>query len=86
MYRLSGTGSTGATIRIYIESYESDPKLYPVEGGIDLSSCRLCECVGDSRYCKNLFREANRDILDFVQQVYLSQLVCRSCEIKVKTQ
>ena len=59
-------------------------KLYLVEGGIDLSSCRLCESIGDSRYCKNLFREANRDILDFVQQVYLSQLVCRSCERKVK--
>ena len=58
--------------------------LYPVEGGIDLSSCRLCGSIGDSRYCKNLFREANRDMLDFVQQVYLSQLVCRSCERKVK--
>ena len=68
-------------------------KLYPVEGGIDLSSCRVFEYIGDSRYCKNLFREANRDILDFVQQVYgdvlprdkiLPQLVCRSCEKKVK--
>ena len=68
-------------------------KLYPVEGGIDLSSCRLFESIGDSRYCKNLFREANRDVLDFVQQVHgdvlprdktLPQLVCRSCERKVK--
>ena len=42
---------------------------------------------------QNLFREANRDILDFVQQVHgdvlprdktLPQLVCRSCERKVK--
>lgn len=24
IYRLSGTGSTGATIRVYIESYKSD--------------------------------------------------------------
>ena len=45
-------------------------KFYPVEGGIDLSSCRLCGSIGDSRYCKNLFREVNRDILDFVQQVH----------------
>ena len=68
-------------------------KLYPVEGRIDLSSCRLCWSIGDSRYCKNLFREVNRDILDFVQQVHggvlpqdktLPQLVCRSCERKVK--
>ena len=67
--------------------------LYPVQGGIDLSSCRLCGSIGDSRYCKNLFREASRDILDFVQQVHgdvlprdktLPQLVCRSCERKVK--
>ena len=66
------------------ENMATPKKLYPVEGGIDLSSCRLCESIGDSRYCKNLFSEANRDILDFVQQVYLSQLVCRSCERKVK--
>jgi len=26
VYRLSGTGSSGATIRMYIDSYESDPK------------------------------------------------------------
>lgn len=25
VYRLSGTGSVGATIRVYIERYESDP-------------------------------------------------------------
>lgn len=25
VYRLSGTGSVGATIRIYIEKYESEP-------------------------------------------------------------
>ena len=72
---------------------DTPKKLYPVEGGIDLSSCRLCGSIGDSRYCKNLFREVNRDILDFVQQIHgdvlprdktLPQLVCRSCERKVK--
>jgi phosphoglucomutase len=31
VYRLSGTGSTGATIRVYIESYESDPQTYSVD-------------------------------------------------------
>jgi phosphoglucomutase len=25
VYRLSGTGTTGATLRVYIESYETDP-------------------------------------------------------------
>ncbi|XP_033214709.1 phosphoglucomutase [Belonocnema kinseyi] len=28
IYRLSGTGSSGATIRVYIESYESDPSTF----------------------------------------------------------
>ncbi|XP_058805426.1 phosphoglucomutase [Phymastichus coffea] len=28
IFRLSGTGSSGATIRLYIESYESDPSTY----------------------------------------------------------
>ena len=56
-------------------------KLYPVEGGgIDLSSCRLFGSIGDSRYCKNLFREANRDILDFVQQLKFMEMFFR--EIK----
>ena len=66
------------------ENMATPKKLYPVEGGIDLSSCRICGSIGDSRYCKKLFSEANRDILDFVQQVYLSQLVFRSCERKVR--
>ncbi len=25
MYRLSGTGTTGSTLRVYIERYEADP-------------------------------------------------------------
>ncbi len=28
VYRLSGTGSVGATLRVYIEKFESDPKLH----------------------------------------------------------
>ncbi|XP_068225866.1 phosphoglucomutase-1 [Palaemon carinicauda] len=28
VFRLSGTGSSGATVRLYIESYESDPSTY----------------------------------------------------------
>ncbi|XP_066996491.1 phosphoglucomutase [Anabrus simplex] len=28
IFRLSGTGSSGATVRVYIESYESDPSTY----------------------------------------------------------
>ena len=31
VYRLSGTGTEGATLRIYIEKYEADPELHDVE-------------------------------------------------------
>jgi len=31
IFRLSGTGSSGATIRMYIDSYISDPKLYDAD-------------------------------------------------------
>jgi phosphoglucomutase len=27
VYRLSGTGTEGATLRVYVERYESDPEL-----------------------------------------------------------
>jgi phosphoglucomutase len=35
VYRLSGTGSTGATIRIYIESYESDQQTYSMDAQVE---------------------------------------------------
>ncbi len=28
MFRLSGTGSSGATVRVYLEKYEQDPYKY----------------------------------------------------------
>lgn len=31
IFRLSGTGSSGATIRMYIEGYENDPLKYPMD-------------------------------------------------------
>ena len=74
------------------ENMATPKKLYPVEGRIDLL-VDFGWSIGDSKYAQNLFREANRDIFDFVQQVHgdvlprdktLSQLVCRSCERKVK--
>ncbi|XP_046846374.1 phosphoglucomutase-1-like [Xenia sp. Carnegie-2017] len=37
VYRLSGTGSTGATIRIYVESYESNPDTYSMDAQIVLN-------------------------------------------------
>lgn len=31
IFRLSGTGSSGATIRMYLEGYESDPAKYEMD-------------------------------------------------------
>jgi phosphoglucomutase len=31
IFRLSGTGSSGATIRLYIEGYESDPATFIIK-------------------------------------------------------
>ena len=31
IFRLSGTGTVGATLRVYIESFEADPALHNIE-------------------------------------------------------
>ncbi|KAG1678475.1 hypothetical protein FOA52_014506 [Chlamydomonas sp. UWO 241] len=36
IFRLSGTGSSGATIRLYIEQYSNDPKQYDVDAQVAL--------------------------------------------------
>eukprot|EP00047_Mylnosiga_fluctuans_P004979 m.237663 g.237663 ORF g.237663 m.237663 type:complete len:553 (-) comp13177_c0_seq1:39-1697(-) len=36
VYRLSGTGSSGATIRVYIDSYINDPSLYATDAQVAL--------------------------------------------------
>lgn len=36
IYRLSGTGSSGATIRLYIDSYENDPAKYELDAQVVL--------------------------------------------------
>ena len=68
-------------------------KYYSVEGGIELSSCRLCGIVVDQHYCKNLFNKKNQELLELVHQILgsalqidsvLSKLVCRSCERKLR--
>lgn len=54
IYRLSGTGSSGATIRVYIESYESDPSTFTEDAQkilkplveIALQLSKLKECTG----------------------------------------
>lgn len=36
VYRLSGTGSQGATVRMYVERYESDPSRYALDAQVAL--------------------------------------------------
>ena len=36
VFRLSGTGSSGATIRLYIDSYENDPAKYELDAQVVL--------------------------------------------------
>lgn len=36
VFRLSGTGSHGATIRMYIDSYENDPSKYEMDAQVVL--------------------------------------------------
>lgn len=38
VYRLSGTGSSGATIRLYLEGYEKDPNKVLVPRDVTLKS------------------------------------------------
>ncbi|VDQ04702.1 unnamed protein product [Trichobilharzia regenti] len=37
VYRLSGTGSSGATLRMYIDTYEADPKRHELSSQVSLS-------------------------------------------------
>lgn len=39
VFRLSGTGSSGATVRMYIESYESDASTYTKDAQV--SDCLM---------------------------------------------
>lgn len=44
IFRLSGTGSSGATIRMYLEGYESDPAKYDMDPQVHI--------MAHSRYFK----------------------------------
>ena len=45
-------------------------KLYHVEGGTDLSSCRICGSVVDQHYCKNLFGNTGWELLNLVEEIH----------------
>jgi phosphoglucomutase len=42
VYRLSGTGTSGATLRVYIERYESDPAKHDLETQAALADLIAC--------------------------------------------
>lgn len=75
-------------------SKETPTKIYgAAKTNFDPSSCRLCRAIGDSRYCKNVFKPSNFVILNSVQILHgaelvqdksLPHLVCRACERKLK--
>jgi phosphoglucomutase len=41
VFRLSGTGSSGATIRLYVDSYEKDPSKYQLDAQVILRNKKL---------------------------------------------
>jgi phosphoglucomutase len=55
IYRLSGTGTSGATLRVYIESYEPDPSRH----GLDTQSI-LAELIGLSRSLAEIEQRTGR--------------------------
>ncbi len=55
IYRLSGTGTSGATLRVYIESYEPDPARH----GIDTQTV-LAELIGLSRSIAEIEQRTGR--------------------------
>ena len=55
IYRLSGTGTSGATLRVYIESYEPDPTRH----GLDTQAV-LAELIGLSRSLAEIEQRTGR--------------------------
>ena len=66
------------------------PKKYQNISGLKLiSSCRLCNSVGDPEHSKNLFQDSNKVLLRNAETVHgaklpqssdLPHLICRPCE------
>lgn len=72
--------SKGTPTKIYKKTTLSTP---------NISRCRLCNTVQDSKHCKNLFSTANEAILQRAELIYgenipqvhgFPHLICRPCE------
>jgi phosphoglucomutase len=48
VFRLSGTGTEGATIRLYLEKYEADPARHGIDTQVALSGlARIADTLGE---------------------------------------
>ena len=61
VYRLSGTGTTGATLRVYIERYEADPALLAQD-----TQAALADLIGTSRDFARLTEFTGREQADVI--------------------
>ena len=49
---------------------ETPKKTYPSSDNGNQSCCRLCGSVKDFKYCKNLFKKSNKELLAAAEAVY----------------
>ena len=61
VYRLSGTGTTGATLRVYIERYEADPALLAQD-----TQAALADLIATSRSLARLNEFTGREEPDVI--------------------
>ena len=68
---------------------QTPKKTYPSSDNGNQSCCRLCGSVKDFKYCKNLFKKSNEELLTAAEAVYGGtlpgnelrlHLLCRPCE------
>ena len=68
---------------------QTPKKTYRSSDSGNQSCCRLCGSVKDFKYCKNLFKKSNEELLAAAEAVYggalprnelRSRLLCRPCE------
>ena len=51
VYRLSGTGSAGATVRVYVDSYESDSSKHLLDAQVRCAQI-FCPCLAPTSNCR----------------------------------
>ena len=84
------------TVMSQCNTVQTPKKIYQSSNNRNPSCCRLCGLVKDVNYCKNLFAEANKQLLAVAEEVYgrpllrkakeelRPHLLCRPCERRLK--